>query len=437
MDHRLILHNPGFLREVYDWIDDRYGPIKRILPIHLLPPEPRWWIYTCDLARAPVGTWFSQAHFGASGASVDPNEALRRALGEAVERYSAMNARGSQADTYYPPADMEISDRFPACAPNEPSSKRFKGLRNVTEPVPHVTVRRLSNDSSESIPSAYIYPTPPPASDGPLVTLPISTGLAFQRDVHNAIWRGLLEVIERDAMMLMWWTSKRVPEIKFYDSEIPEIVDTRIERLRTANLAARMFDITSDIRMPTVFCVITGAQYPYFTVGASTHEDPAVACSKAIDEATSIRVSVRFDKWSNDVSTRENFDWVQRLEHHMLLYADWPRSPAFAFLLEQNQLRISFDEFAANVRWRCPQNLEELASYAAQLESDGLSVLWTDVTAPEAANLGTVAKVIVPEAVPLSQDHRVRWLGTPRLLGAAHLSKAGISDFNPYPHPFA
>lgn len=62
-------------------------------------------------------------------------------------------------------------------------------------------------------------------------------------------------------------------------------------------------------------------------------------------------------------------------------------------------------------------------------------MLWTDVTVPEAAELGRVVKVIVPEMPPLSSDHRARWLGTPRLLRLAEA--LGCSELKPLPHPFA
>jgi hypothetical protein len=43
----------------------------------------------------------------------------------------------------------------------------------------------------------------------------------------------------------------------------------------------------------------------------------------------------------------------------------------------------------------------------------------------------------VPQMLPLSPDHRVRWLATPRLLRLAGLSAPDPSALNPYPHPFA
>ena len=77
------------------------------------------------------------------------------------------------------------------------------------------------------------------------------------------------------------------------------------------------------------------------------------------------------------------------------------------------------------------------ASGALELEGLGLTVLWHDVTAPELVGIGHVVKVVVPQMVPLSIRHDVRWLGTGALLAAAGLEKPRAADFNPIPHPLA
>ncbi|MGN6757383.1 MAG: YcaO-like family protein, partial [Thermomicrobiales bacterium] len=86
--------------------------------------------------------------------------------------------------------------------------------------------------------------------------------------------------------------------------------------------------------------------------------------------------------------------------------------------------------------WPVPGDLPALAHFAAARERDGLTVLWADLTLPEAAPFGHVVKVIIPELMPLSEDHAARWLGTPRLLARAGLAAASAAHFNPYPHPF-
>src|SRR5690606_18170007 len=88
--------------------------------------------------------------------------------------------------------------------------------------------------------------------------------------------------------------------------------------------------------------------------------------------------------------------------------------------------------------WSAPADLFAFAELAQRLHDQGLTVLWADVTAPEVACFGRTVRVVVPEAVPLSQAHVARWLACPRLLAAAGLETgASSAAFNPYPHPFA
>jgi len=122
---------------------------------------------------------------------------------------------------------------------------------------------------------------------------------------------------------------------------------------------------------------------------------------------------------------------------HELLYAHWRGSPALDFLLNQQIAPLPFEEFANHPWWQAPSDMRDLALRAAGLEELGLTVLWTDVTAPEATEFGQVERVVVPEMLPLAQDHNARWLATPRLLRAAGLREGTTSAFNPYPHPFA
>jgi ribosomal protein S12 methylthiotransferase accessory factor len=156
-----------------------------------------------------------------------------------------------------------------------------------------------------------------------------------------------------------------------------------------------------------------------------------------LDEAVSLRVVLQNPSFQRDLPSLEQFEWVQRLEHHALLYADKRSTSILDFLLEQNNASTSFEEFARQRWWHAPKDIDSLVQLANRLQSQGLTVLWTEVTAPEALNFGWVVKVIVPEMLPLSPAQNVRWLGTPRLLKMAGVAEASISAFNPFPHPFA
>jgi ribosomal protein S12 methylthiotransferase accessory factor len=121
----------------------------------------------------------------------------------------------------------------------------------------------------------------------------------------------------------------------------------------------------------------------------------------------------------------------------MMLYASWNKSPALDFLLSRPGNYISYDKFARLDWWHEPSNLDELISLANRLLTMGLTVLWRDITATEAISLGKVVRVVVPEMLPLSQDHNARWLGTPRLARRWSAEQSGEMNINPFPHPFA
>jgi ribosomal protein S12 methylthiotransferase accessory factor len=428
-----LQHDAGGLRGVLSWIDDRFGPIIKLSGFPLYPPDPRWWLYACDLARAPIGTWTSPSYFGSSGASIDASEALQRALGETVERYCSMNPGPLDEESFLlRPADGGMAGHFPTCSVNEPCPASLKGFEHVTTEVPHVRARFLANDGHVPIPKAFAEIQMRQRPDEPLLTLPISTGLAFQPELWAAVWRGLCEVAERDAMMLMWWLREPSPEISTQGLSVPLPLHERMRRIAQANLVARLFDVSTDYRVPTVFAVVCGESFPYLTAGASCHSDPALACTKALDEAVAARVGARGDRWSRDIPSLSTFSWVRLLEHHMMLYAGWRKTPALDFLLERGR-SVSYDEFAERDWWAAPEGPGNLDTIAKRLASIDLTGLWIDLTTPEVAEFGSVARVCVPEMLPLSQDHNVRWLGTPRLLKRM---RRGVS-LNPYPHPFA
>jgi ribosomal protein S12 methylthiotransferase accessory factor len=435
MEKIFLQHDPGELRGVIDWVDERFGPILKLWGIPLLPPEPRWWVYGCDLARLPIGTWSSPEHFGAAGASIDPHQALQRALGEAVERYSGLCNAAPEDCLLIAPAENPIAGIFPLCAPDESCPPSFRESRLKT-PITHVRMRHLSDDCAALVSAAHVYLGFSPQPPEPMVTLPISTGLAFHTHLSKAIWSGLCEVAERDAMMLMWWNRRPLRRIEMA-RRLPECITSRLERLRQVGLTAHLFDMSTDFRIPTVFCLVTGERYPYVIAGAACHADPVEACAKALDEGASARLVTSGDKWPRDIPSILTFGWVRQLEHHIMLYAQWRSSPAFEFLWRSKGAPLPFDEFAQGDWWPAPAGMDDLVALAAKLATQDLTVLWTEVTAPEVAELGHVVKVVVPQMVPLSQDHNVRWLATPRLLRAAGLHRADSSAFHRYPHPFA
>jgi ribosomal protein S12 methylthiotransferase accessory factor len=423
-------HDPGPLRPLLSWVDDRFGPIRR-LEARLLP-ETRWWLYAGDLSRTPPGTWYRPYPAAAAGASIDPGEALRRALGEAVERYSGLTP--PEDDQCFPlrARESELLGRFPLCAPDEPCPPVLR-KRDPDATITHARASRLADGRAVAVPAACIYQTL--VGEAPLVE-PVSSGLAFHTELHRAIWGGLCEVAERDAVLLAWWAQRPLSPIACA-GEVPDALAERLERLRYARLRPHLFDATSDFRVPTVLALLFADAPPFAAAGAACTVDPLAACTKALDEAVYIRACFDGGEAFSLPPEDDDFPRPERLEDHGRLYASWEQSPAFAFLLEGGAAPVSFADFAGVSFWRAPESMEDLSDLARSLEAQGLTALWADVTVPEALGVGRVVKVIVPEMVPLPHAHGARWLATPRLLRFAGVSEATLDAFNPFPQPLA
>jgi ribosomal protein S12 methylthiotransferase accessory factor len=371
-------------------------------------------------------------HFSAAGASIDRQEALYRALGESVERHASMHAFDQAEPVMMPFAATSLADRFPRCAPHELSPPMFRGL-NWDHPVSHVRMQQVANGAEVDVPTPFVHLGYMAPSDEFLATYPVSTGIAFSPNRVQALWRGLCEVAERDALMLFWLTRSGFRRIDARAGQASTALARRLKRLDEVDLAWTLVDISTDFPVPVVFAVVSGREYPYLTVGASCQMSLDRACCKALDEAVSVRASLRHDKWKKPVADFEDFDWVKRLEDHMVLYGSWPGSPVMDFLQESEV--VDLRSARSGQVTEPPVSGMELTGFAAHLQAElGLTVLACDLECDDTVDFGHVVRVVVPEMMPLSQDHHARWLDTPRLL--RRLAVSG-HEINPFPHPFA
>jgi ribosomal protein S12 methylthiotransferase accessory factor len=423
--------------DLHKLIDDKFGPLSRFRVQKLERPKPEWWLATAAVARYPIGSWSAEAAAGAGGASLDRQEAIARCLGEGAERYAALNSMATLETQIRPSADA-LLNRFPRCDAREPCWNSLKGI-DPTEQITQTPVKRLDTDAPVWVPAGHVHLGFVPSESEKPVTLPISTGLAFSPGLAQAIWRGLCEVAERDAIMLSWLANRPKAMLAFSidaaDNAIASEIRSRLDALRTAAIRPLLFDISIDFRAPVVLCLLQSEEIPFLTVGASCHEDPVRACCKAIDEAVSVRVALPLTRSTPRHS--DDFRAIDTLDAHALLYAHWQNSPAVKDFGSHVLERRPLTDFLESAFPPTPNSLTELRDIAQRMSGEGLSVLWVDLTTSDLIDLGHVVRVLVPEFMPLSQRYDARWLATPRL--HRFLGERGVSlaDINTYPHPFA
>ena len=119
--------------------------------------------------------------------------------------------------------------------------------------------------------------------------LPISTGCATHVTLAAALVNAICEVVERDAIALTWLQKLPLPTLDhgYFTGPVRQMVDWCSER----GISTYMFDATTDIGVPTVYCVQladTGCRAAQ-VVGCASDLDVAAAVERALLEAMGMR----------------------------------------------------------------------------------------------------------------------------------------------------
>ncbi|MFD8795861.1 TOMM precursor leader peptide-binding protein [Streptomyces vinaceus] len=287
-----------------------------------------------------------------------------------------------------------------------------------------------------------------------------SNGCATGGSLSEAIYFGLMEVIERDAFLLAWYGRQPLPEI---DAGTSLRASTRsmVDRLALYGYRARFFDTRITFPVPVVTAVAErfdgGPGRMCFGAGAGL--DPESALDSALCEIATDAVNLPGRTEREEARLRAmaaDFDLVTALHDHPLVYgvpemgrhADFLlRGPAGAPPRPVPALRpvsaLRTPAAGGDVADASRDVREGLAWCVDAVAAEGFDVVVVDQTLPEQRVLGLhTVSVLVPGLLPIDFGwSRQRALGMPRLrtaLRAAGLRERDLepADLNPAPHPF-
>jgi ribosomal protein S12 methylthiotransferase accessory factor len=278
-----------------------------------------------------------------------------------------------------------------------------------------------------------------------------SNGRASGGSPAEAVYFGLMEVVERDAFLLAWYGRARLVEVDGTASADPR-TRAMIDRLAMYGYRARFFDTRVTFPVPVVTAVAErvdgGMGRLCFGAGASL--DPEAALAAGLCEIATDAVNLRSRTVREEARLRAmaaDFHQVRVLHDHPLLYG-LPEMARYAdFLLAPpGGARRPVVPPAALARDTIEPShdlREDVEQVVAALAREGYDTIAVDQTAPEQRRLGFhTAAVIVPGLVPIDFGwSRQRVLHMPRTRTA--LRDAGLApdlldpgDLNPAPHPF-
>jgi ribosomal protein S12 methylthiotransferase accessory factor len=381
---------------------------------------------------APTVEWGSGAH-------PDPARARAAAIGEALERYSAMfvprelvqitTARELKGKAVPP-------SRFALFHPTQLAMPRFP-CDPFTEDTRTAFVEGVSLTDGEPVylPAELVYLARPASRLRP-IAYSTTSGLACAPTPVEAALAAALELVERDAVMLAWKCRLSLPLLDWSNDAGLVSLDRRFfcrSRLRFAVLDGSRF-----LDVPVAIAVVHGTpgSGAALAMGAGSAATIGEAWLKALAEGFGVYRWLRTQ--SADTPAPSEPDAVESFDGHMRYFAADERAALAAFL-DVSEERTATQDVRPLEGGRPRQQLDTLLR---RLGAHGITAYAVDVTSPDVRSLGlAVVRVVVPELCALEASHRARFLGGRRLYTAAY--EAGllpapldVSELNALPHPF-
>lgn len=379
-----------------------------------------------------------------SGAGLTYAQAYGAAVGECVERYAfsvvhpedlvfgSWRALAAAGLNPIPPLHWALFDS------SQQAGLPFAPFDEET-PLGWVEADSLSRRQPCLVPACLVYMpyTLPFADRGEVTIAPaVSTGGACARSRAEALLKGLCELVERDAFMIVWRNRLPCPRVRI-DADSP-LHDLFMRVFVRPGLEYALFHTTLDLGIPSFLGVLIDRREgpPTVIVGGAAHPDPAQAVLKTLVE------TVQGLKWKDTqrgatYPIEPGYRNVRSFDDRMKLYAlNSAMLRAFDFLFHtENEVPLS-----------CIPSLDtgdvrrNLQACVQRLTAHGLEVLAVDITPVDVAACGYhVVKVLVPELETMEGDHLLpflggrRWREVPqRLFGLTPT----LADINPDPHPY-
>ena len=414
------------------------GLVRRVEPTMALPDDTRLrQVFgevadTTELVGYELGT-------GGAGAAADPDAAFAAAVGEAVERYSALYS--DEADPVIAAATelgAEAVDpaRFALFAAAQHADASFPFERFTSETrVSWIRARSLPDGEPALVPAQLVYLAWPLRPGEARIGSATSSGLACHATFEEAVLNGLLELLERDAFMITWAARLSLPRLEWEG-------DAQLERfarryLAGTGLSFAALDLSAFWEVPVALGVARShapGEAP-LGVGAGCAATPQQAVAKALDEAFRVRSWARAVRLDGIAPAAEE---IRTFEQHVAFYAHEENAGRAAFLDSSARTRHVSDV----PRLEGDRVRDRIDAVCRRLRERGSSAYAVDVTAPDVRAAGLrVVKVVAPELCPLDADHHSRFLGGRRLYEAAlelglRSAPLAFEELNPDPHPF-
>ncbi|WP_426827881.1 TOMM precursor leader peptide-binding protein [Bacillus thuringiensis] len=293
---------------------------------------------------------------------------------------------------------------------------------------------RLLNDNSKPR-NRFVYET--------------SNGCALGNSIEEAIFYGLLEVIERDAFLVSWYTKRPLTRINLEDVEDKNLLIIT-ELIEAEGYDIHIFDTTMETGIPSVWVMMINPKEnaPVKTYSAAgAHPNPEKAILGALVEVTTsfaIYEEVFLKDREKAAEMVSDSGKVQVMDDHVLLYSHPETLERFSFLFTEESKTKNIREcykswYEEEPSMNFTREVKHLLNVVSDTFGDILIVNQTS-SELEKSNLKAV-KVFVEGMLTMSFGHQYRRINLKRIQQGENFFRQAVTiqtmdDVNLDPHPF-
>lgn len=419
-------------------VDYRYGPVVHVYRDGIAPMA---------FTGTELATLRGRPRMDSYGRCPDYEDAQRVGLLEAVERESGswpMARRTVEQGSYRELADCALDPALLGLPDPAYDGHPASLLDPYSPDTPTKWVWALATNEGRPvlIPEHVAYYGVPKGPGVARYLYECSNGCAVGGCLEEAVLYACLEVVERDAFLLSWYS--RTPGARLSTVGITDPVSVgMLHCLIGEGYSVHLYDITSDVNIPVVWALaLDPANVDGATLSAAAaHPDPGRAIRSALVEVAAMAVigNRRTDHPSAKDRRAMLADptLVRSLEDHVALYTLPEVLPRLSWLLEEAEQAVDIAEHFGDWRdrWVRPDLTDTMHLVVDAMRAAGTPpVVVRQTTARDAALGVEVVKVVAPGALPMTFGHvHHRTRGLPRLDRAR--ARTGATD-PVLPHPF-
>lgn len=418
------------------------GLVSALVEFARAPDEMR--LVSCGAVAADAVPLGGRRPTGSSGGSHWLRAAARAAaLGEALERHSAayIPPPGGVLATAAELGELAVPPgRFALFHPAQHAADGFPFVPFTEHtPIRWVPGSSLQDGREAWLPAQLVYlPVASPDADEALIAYATSSGVACAATPEEAVLSALLELIERDAFMLVWRNRLSLPKLDWSGDRQLSRLDDRYFAPTGLDYAA--VDLSVFFGVPAALGVVHGAsrELGALGVGAGCGVSIEVAWRKALAEAFAVHSHVRDALYERPELLDRGAAEIRTFDDHIFFYGSEERARAASFLDASTELRSTGEiESLGGTDLRAV-----IDDVVRRLDARGVTSYAVDITAPDVREAGVaVIRVVCPELCALDVVDTARFLGGSRLYRASFeqglVSRPfGLHDLNPDPHPF-